>query len=81
MRILDEGSDKALNMVTLFLLRSEAVELRDRLSALLQREYSAGNHEHTSSADYQKEITVCIYNEGDLRGFDDRLRRLVRNDE
>jgi hypothetical protein len=78
MRILDEKNDKAVQAVMLFLRPSEAAELRDSLTALL--EGGLGGHEHVSSDDYQKEVTVCLYDEGHLEGMDERSKRLIRED-
>lgn len=78
MRILDEVSDKALNRVTLYLTLSEARELRDAIESLLAT--PENHHQHISSADFKKEITVTIYDSQPIESFDERSRRLIRND-
>lgn len=77
MRILDQSDDKSLSRVTLYLLTSEAEELRDSLNSLLER---SSHHEHTPSADYTKEVTVTLYDVNNLESFDDRSRRLIVGD-
>lgn len=59
MRIFDENSDKSLENVTLYLTLSEAKELRDSLIDLIDKPLN--NHSHIPSDDFQKELTVCIY--------------------
>ena len=78
MRILDEEGDKALNRVTLYLTRSEALELRDSIEALLNE--LSRHHEHIPDADFSKELTVCIYDPNSITTFDDRSRRLITLD-
>lgn len=78
MRLLDERSDRALHRVTLYLTRSEAVELRDSLTDLLAQ--VSASHSHIPSSDYQKELTICIYDEGNLAGLSERSRKLILED-
>lgn len=79
MRILDENADKKLDAVTLFLTKEEALQLRSDLDHLLAKPKL--NHTHLSSEDYQKENTVCIYDEKDLEGFHPRAIKLIEKDE
>ena len=78
MRILDQDNDRSVNAVTLYLTKSEAAELRDSLEYIL--EDPVGRHEHTSSNDYAKEVTVCIYDPDHLTNFDERSKRLILED-
>ena len=83
MRILDEPSDKVLGAVTLYLKESEAKELRAALEALLSGASKSeldARHEHVSSDDYQKELTVCLYREGVTGGFSERSKRIILED-
>lgn len=79
MRILDEGSGKSLENITLYLTALEASELRDGLNSLLAK--PLGNHVHISSSDYKKEVTVCVYDVNNLSGFNKRSIELIRNEE
>lgn len=47
------------NSIVIHLKPSEAKELRDSLDAILD-DQTPGRHEHVSSDDYQKEITILI---------------------
>lgn len=78
MRILDCDNDRKLDEVLLFLTLSEARELRDSLKQLI--ESPMGNHSHISNEDFQKEITVCIYDEKKLVGFSERFKKLILED-
>ena len=79
MRILDEISDKSLENIILYLTSSEASELRDSLDQLLKKPLN--NHIHISNENFQKEITVCIYDMNNLKGFNDRSIDLIIKDE
>ena len=78
MRILDEDNDKAINAVILYLTKSEASELKDSLKQILAE--PIGRHEHISSSDYTKEVTVCIYDTDHFEQFDARSRKLILED-
>lgn len=81
MRIHDEDSDKTLSNVTLFLTMDEARQLRDFTGGLIDD--PKRNHAHVNSAEYDKELTVAIYDPDDLEtyGFDERALRVLRDDE
>jgi len=76
MRILDEIRDNSVEQATLLLTRAEAEELHDSLQSLLEN--AKGQHVHISSNDYQKEITVAIYDPNHLDGFHPRCQKLIR---
>lgn len=79
MRILDQDTDRSCNRIVMFLTRSEANELRDSLEALIAAA-EMNRHEHVTSSDQRKEITVCLYGETSLEGFDERSRTLLQFD-
>jgi len=81
MRILDQDKDSKVDQVTIFLQLEEAKQLRDSLNELISN--PSIHHSHISSEDYQKEITVCIYNETDtklMQQFDKRSLKLIEKD-
>ena len=59
----------------MLLTQREAEELRDSLQLLLAN--SAGRHEHISSEDYKKEITIAIHDPSSRDSFDTRSRTLI----
>lgn len=77
--MLDEAAGTPLSHITLYLTRSDALELRDSLEAVLSGPID--RHEHVPSADNLKEITVCLYDMDRLEHFDERSRRLIREDQ
>jgi hypothetical protein len=79
MRILDKISDQSLENITLYLTLSEALELRDGLDDLLNKPLD--NHIHVSSSDYKKEVTICIYDVNNLKGFSKRSIELIKDEE
>ncbi|MCF7852744.1 MAG: hypothetical protein K9M07_05850 [Simkaniaceae bacterium] len=79
MRILDDESDRKLDTISVFLTKEEAIQLRSYLSQLIDKPKL--QHAHLSSDNYQKEITVCIYDEKDLEGFHPRSIKLIEKDE
>lgn len=79
MRILDENSDKSLEHVILYLTLSEAGELKDSLEDLMKN--PTKNHTHISDDEFQKEMTLCIYDPNDLSGFNKRSIELILHDD
>ena len=80
MRILDDNTKNRLDNVTLYLTMSEAKELRDSLDDVIMNP-RAGYHAHVSNEDYQKEITVCLYDAANLEGFSERSKQLILKDK
>ena len=78
MRILDEGSDKKLDRVMLYLTEEEAKEMKDSLEFLL---YKKHHHSHINSENFDKEITISIYKDSNLNSFNERSRNLIMKDE
>jgi len=58
MQIDDTANSRELSHVGLGLTEAEASELRDTLNTLL--EDSGERHEHVSSSDFQRELTIWI---------------------
>jgi hypothetical protein len=79
LRILNDESDKKLDSVSVFLTKEEAVQLKGYLNQLLDNPKL--QHSHLSSSDYTKEITICLYDEKNLKNFDQRSIRLIKEDK
>ena len=79
MRLLDGDSDKSIDEVFIYLTKLEAKELVDSLESLLTDQL--GSHNHISSSDHKKEITVCIYDEKFIEGFSERSKKLIIEDQ
>ena len=80
MYIIDDESDKKISCVTLILTKSEIQQMLGYAKQLLENPLSS-DHYHLSSEDYQKEITLCIYDPENIKCFNSRIQNLVRNDE
>ena len=74
MRILDNGSNRPLEEVTLYLTRAEAAQLAGYLQDMLT---SGEHHSHLNDDEYARQMTVAIYTDENLNEFDERSRRLI----
>lgn len=77
MRLHNRNDDTAFSTLAIFLTKTEASELQSALDSLLAH---GSHHEHVMSEDYQKEITVAIYDATALGDFDQRTQRLIVED-
>jgi len=79
MRILNQGEDKSLNKVLLLLTIDEAIELRDELERLLLQK-NINDHGHINDANYAKELTLSLYEQNNISGFQKRIQKLIIED-
>ncbi len=79
MRILNDESGGKLDMVTLFFTKEELKQLIGYAKQLIEN--PSADHHHLSSEDYKKEITLCIYNEENVKNFSPRVQKLIIKDE
>ncbi len=70
MKILDIDTQKPLKTITLYLTISEAKEMHQDLSELIKNFGKPMQHEHINDAEYEHEVTLVIYDENNLEGFD-----------
>lgn len=76
MRIRDNDRDVEVRNGTLFVTRAEAEEIRESLAMLL--EFGGNTHDHISTDDFQRELTVCLYEEGGQNAeLNERALRLL----
>lgn len=82
MRIYDSNTDKKVTNVILYLTPDEAQEMKDSLESLINNN-EKHRHEHIPDRedDFKREITICIYREDNLSGFDERSKKLILRDE
>lgn len=76
MFILDEDSDKSVNCITVLLNKNEVQQLLGYAKRLLENP-SASEHYHLSNEDYQKEITLCMYDREEIDRLHPRMKKLV----
>lgn len=79
MRILDVENNKTLKKANIYLTRSEAQELLDDLTTMIENKEKAF-HVHVDDVTYEHEITLAIYEENDLTSFDDRSKKIIEYD-
>jgi hypothetical protein len=80
LRILDVENDKALNDVTLYLTISEAKELLGDLQDLINK-FGRNEHAHINDTEFNHELTLVLYDEQNLVGFDERSKKLIKEDK
>ena len=78
MRILNEDEDKKIDNISIFLTHREGNQLLSYLQTILKD--PSCHHIHLSSEDYQKEITLCVYDDKNIQTFDPRTRKLLTED-
>jgi len=81
MRIFDEMANKSVSNLTLLLEKAEAIQLIGYLEELVSVEGIQSDHYHLNNADYSKEITIALYENGNLDNFSERYRLLISKDE
>jgi hypothetical protein len=81
MRILDVDNEKSLKNIILYLTLSEAKEMNNDLSNLIKNVGKPMQHEHINDEEYEHEVTLTIYDENDLAGFDEISRKVIREDK
>ncbi len=80
MRILDDDLDKKIDSVTILLTRDELQQLIGYAKQIIEN--NEIDHCHVSSSDYQKEVTICIYDAKNYIGiFSPRIEKLIIKDE
>lgn len=80
MYILNEESEQKLDCITLLLTKNELTQLGGYIKQLLEKTPSS-DHYHLTNEDYQKEITICVYDPEDIENFNSRIRNLIKKDE
>ena len=73
-------SNKSIQDILLLLTKEEAIELLDGLDKLINSEKKR-NHVHINDFDFDKEITIAIYNDNNIEEFDERVQRLLLYDK
>ena len=80
MRILNQDDNKAVNNVLILLTMEEAAELKDDLERLLSKKIT-NDHSLINDLEYEHELSISLYDENNIEGFDDRTKKLILQDE
>ena len=75
MRILDSDTDRALDGLLLEFDEHELAAFANAIEQLLR--IPLGDHDHVYNEDYQKEVTVTVYDPDDLTRYNERSKRLI----
>jgi hypothetical protein len=81
MRIFDEDNQNVINNVSIFLTIDEAKEMLDSLDGLLKAYKNDADHTHINDETYQHEITLSLYDETNLKGFNERAKKIIKEDK
>lgn len=79
MRMLDDDRDIKVDNISIFLTKDEALQMIGYLEDLIEN--PDNHHAHLSSEDYQKEITMCVYDQKNIDSFHPRARKLIIEDK
>ncbi|ABN53200.1 MULTISPECIES: hypothetical protein [Clostridia] len=80
MRILNQDNNIAVRNVLLMLTMEEAAELKDDLERLLSKK-ALNDHSHINDLEYEHELTISLYDENNIEEFDERIKKLIIQDE
>ena len=79
MIILNESTKEIISNVSIFLARSEAIQMAGYLEDLLRT--AERHHCHINNDDYSREITISLYDKsGNLDGFAENYRKIILSD-
>lgn len=78
MRILDMNSGDVLKNICLYLTRREVEEMKCTLEDFLTG--ALDHHAHINDDTYEHEVTVAIYTEDNFNQFDERSKKLIKED-
>ena len=68
---------ESLNDILLLLSTKEAIELKNAIEQLLISDNN--HHEHISTDDYQKEITISIFDKNPIETYAPHIRAAIGN--
>lgn len=75
MRIYSPDQDRSLDEIVLYLTKKEAEEMKNSLESIIDR--PSNNHAHIDDYDFQKELTICIYDIDNLKDFNTRSKEII----
>ncbi|MCL1999439.1 MAG: hypothetical protein FWG65_11810 [Turicibacter sp.] len=77
MIIFDEVADRQLNEITLLLRETEISQMIGYLEDLLEGK-SSDVHFHLNNANYSKEITLSLYDDGGSNSFAPKYQQAIK---
>lgn len=79
MRILNLNDSEPLSNITVYLTPAEATQMIGYLEQMLAEPEQ--HHFHLNDEEYQREITLAVYQPDDLKRCDERSKRLIQTGE
>lgn len=76
MRFLNQDKNETLSNLLLLLTKNEAIELKDELERLIKSKIN-NDHGHVNDLEYQRELSLAIYDINSLNEFDENVRKLI----
>ena len=76
MRILNYANDAPLDNICVYLTRAEAQAMVGYLEQLIAEPEEG--HRHLNDDGYEREITLVVYDAGNLDQYDERSKALIR---
>lgn len=76
MRFLNQENGQSMNDILVLMTYQEACEIRDDLERLILSN-KLNDHSHISDAEYKHELTLSIYSENNLDGYQENIKKLI----
>lgn len=81
MKIFDVKNKHELTDIGIYLTFEEAKHMSDSLENLIKGFKKKATHSHFNDANYEKEITLIIYDRDELSGLDEASIQLIKDDK
>lgn len=76
MRFLNQENGQSMNDILVLMTYQEACEIRDDLERLILSN-KMNDHSHITDAEFKHELTLSIYNENELDGYQEKIKKLI----
>lgn len=79
MRILNQADNAPLSSITVYLTAAEALQAIGYLEQMLAEPRQ--HHFHLNDDEYRRELTLAVYQPGNLDHYDERSRKLIAEEK
>lgn len=76
MRFINQENGQPISDMLLLMTYQEACEIRDDLERLISSD-KLNEHSHVNDAEFRHELTLSIYDEGHLDGYQDNIKKWI----
>lgn len=77
MRFINQENGQSMKNILLLMTYQEACEIRDDLERLIVSK-NMNDHSHINDAEFKQELTLSIYDESYLEGYQDDIKKLIQ---